>query len=192
VIAALLAVGATAAGLAEAPTGAGLAEAPTGAGLAEAPTGAGLGPGDRLTPFRLEDQHGVVHEVDATRRAVLLSRDMEGGGHVREALAEDGAQRLARADAVYVADVSRMPGLVRRIIAEPRMRSRPYPVLVDRSGEVSAGLPSEPGRATLIVLEGLEVRAVRSLDTSEAVRESLDALARSEDRGSRPEHEPEP
>jgi hypothetical protein len=167
---------------------AGLAGAIAALGVAGA--AAGLAPGDRVEPFRLEDQHGVPHEVDATRRAVLLTRDMDGGGHVREALAEGGAERLARAGAVYVADVSRMPALVRRLLAEPRMRGRPYPILLDRTGEVSAAWPGQAGRVTLVVLDRLEVRAVHSLDTAEAVRSALDELAgASPQAGARP---PEP
>jgi len=98
-----------------------------------------------LTPIALEDQHGRPGHVDAATRALLLSRDMDGGGLVTEALAADGAPRLEQAGAVYVADVHAMPGLIRRFIAIPSMRERSYRVLLDPEGGPTSRLPSPRG-----------------------------------------------
>ena len=111
-----------------------------------------------LEPLALPDQHGEARAVDASVRILVLSRDMDGGAVVREALERQGdgaAAFLAARGAVYVADVSRMPGLVRRLIALPRMRGRPYPVLLDEQGAATAALPAQEGRATVLWLEGL-------------------------------------
>jgi hypothetical protein len=139
--------------------------------------GAALGQGvavdDTIAAIALEDQHGEPGGVDATTRGVLLSRDMEGGGLVREALATDGAAQLERAGAVYVADVHGMPALIRRFVALPRMRERPYRVLVDTDGAPSAALPSVAGKATWVRLEGLRVVELRFLSSADEVRQAL-------------------
>lgn len=117
---------------------------------------------DRLEAFELADQHGAPHRVDEAVRVLLLSRDMDGGAIVRGALGGKGERAgpwLAERGAVYVADVSRMPAIVRSLFALPRLRGRPYPVLLDTSGEATAGLPSQEGRATLLWLD--ELRPVR-------------------------------
>ena len=117
----------------------------------------------RLEPFSLPDQHGASRAVDASVRILVLSRDMDGGAVVREALAKQGdgaAAFLAARGAVYAAAVSRMPGLVRTLFALPRMRARPYPVLLDERGAATAGLPSREGMATVLWLDALHpVRA---------------------------------
>jgi hypothetical protein len=128
-----------------------------------------VGVGASIEPLTLEDQHGAAGAVDAETRAVFLSRDMDGGAFVREALAEDGAAKLEKAGAVYIADVHRMPGPIRRWIAIPRMRDRSYPVLLDTEGEATASLPSEEGKATWIRLEGLQIVEVRLLGTTAEV-----------------------
>jgi hypothetical protein len=129
--------------------------------------------GGTLAPIALEDQHGKPGAVDATTRAVLLSRDMDGGDLIRAALAADGAAQLERAGAVYVADVHRMPGPIRRLIALPRMRERPYRVLLDTDGGPTAALPSEEGKATWLRLDGLRVVEVRLLGSSVEVGAAL-------------------
>jgi threonine dehydrogenase-like Zn-dependent dehydrogenase len=131
--------------------------------------------GSTVAVLELPDQHDAVHRIDATTRAVLLSRDMDGGGHVREALASDGASQLTAAGAVYVADVSGMPALIRRMIAIPRMRGRVYPVLLDTDGGPTAPFPAQDGQATWIRLDGLRVSEIRFLGSAEEVKAALAA-----------------
>ncbi len=129
--------------------------------------------GSALPALELADQHGDVRTLDASLRLVLFSRDMDGGGVIQEALKEEGAALLEREDAAYVADVSRMPGFVRRFIAKPRMRRRPYRMLLDETGEATADFPSVEGRPTLLFLESL--RVVR-IENPESAAELLRAL----------------
>jgi len=134
---------------------------------------------DRLAAFELADQHGAAHRVDGSVRVLVLSRDMDGGAVVRGALERQGeaaAAFLAERGAVYVADVSRMPGLVRSLIAIPRMRGRPYAVLLDTTGETTAALPSQEGRATVLWLEDLRPVRVELLDSPDALLERLGEL----------------
>jgi len=165
------------------------------AGLALAPTAAAesLGAGARLPALTLEDQHGEAHTLDPSLRAVVFSRDMDGGGVIRDALQEEGDLLLEDADAVYVADVHGMPGIIRSLIAKPRMRDRPYPMLLDEEGEATAAFPSEPGKATLLLLDELEITGVEHPGSPEELREALEALRSAEpDEGEAPEEPEEP
>jgi hypothetical protein len=139
------------------------------AGAADAPWAVG----ERVEGFSLEDQHGVLRAVDADTRLVLFSRDMEGGDVLKEALADAPDGFLEARGAAYVADISRMPGLVTRLFALPSMRRRPYPMLLDREGEVTARLPGADGRATLIFLDDLRVVRVLHVATSQELRQAL-------------------
>ena len=118
--------------------------------------------GATLAARTLEDQHGETRSIDRGTRFVLFSRDMDGGDVIEEALSDAPEGFLEARSAVYVADISRMPGLVTRLFALPSMRRRPYPMLLDRTGDATADLPAEKGRATLVRLEALRVAAVTS------------------------------
>lgn len=140
---------------------------------ASAASGEPYAVGSSIEPLTLTDQHGVERHVDAATRGVLLSRDMDGGGFVREALASEGASRLEQAGAFYVADVSRMPGLIRRMVAIPRMRERGYAVLLDTEGAPTARFPAEAGKASWIRLDGLRIAEIRFLASAEEVAAAL-------------------
>jgi hypothetical protein len=131
---------------------------------------------DRLEAFELADQHGAHQRVDGGVRVLLLSRDMDGGAVVRgalEAQGESAGSYLSERGAVYVADVSRMPGIVRSLFALPAMRRRPYPVLLDTTGEASRALPSEEGRASVLWLVDLRPVRIEFVDSPDALLEKL-------------------
>jgi hypothetical protein len=131
--------------------------------------------GSELPPLSLEDQHGESHTLDGSVRVVLFSRDMDAGKVIQQALSEDGQALLDAHSAAYVADVSRMPGLVRRMIAKPRMRKRPYLMWLDEEGDATADLPSEEGLPTLLFLEDRRILRIHYPATPEALREALSA-----------------
>jgi hypothetical protein len=129
--------------------------------------------GQTLEPIELADQHGQVRKVDAARRALLFTRDMQAGDVLREALAADGAARLEAGAVAYVADVSAMPALVLRMFALRKMRQRPYPMLLDRDGSETARLPAEAGKITYLRLDSLRIVEIRYLGSGDEVRAAL-------------------
>ena len=133
-----------------------------------APAWAGdpLGVGDSMAPAELNDQHGKPHAIDSDVQVVLFSRDMDGGAVIRGVLDED-PEFLARNGAVYVSDVSGMPRFVLQAIAKPKMRGRPYPVLLDETGEATTGLPGVKGKPTVVWLEAGTIRRIAEPATSE-------------------------
>jgi len=150
-----------------------------GAAAAAQPSG---GP-ESLGPLTLTDQHGVQHRIDAAVGLVLFSRDMDGGAVMREmldaeSLGEAPASFLGRNRALCVADISRMPGLVARMIAKPRMRKRPYPLLLDEQGEATAAWPSQKGRTTLIRLEANRILEVLHFEDPAALRSAIEGGAK--------------
>lgn len=150
-----------------------------------APAGAAepLGVGDGYPATELADQHGEMHRIDADVRVVLFSRDMDGGAIIRKALEEDPTL-LDRYDAVYVSDVSGMPGFVLSVIAKPKMRRRAYPVLLDETGEATAPLPSQEGRPTVLWVSSGQILRIAEPATPE---ELVTLLASGSDSGKAPE-----
>lgn len=135
-----------------------------------------LGVGAKLPPIALVDQHDVATTIAPQTRVVLFTRDMDGGDLVKAALADDGApRRLAEAQAVVVADIARMPGVITTLFALPAMRKRSYRMLLDHDGKATAMLPSEEGRVTVLTLDDGTITQVTYADSAAAVRAALEA-----------------
>ncbi len=132
--------------------------------------------GDTLAGFSLEDQFGRAHRLDAEVAVLVFSRDMDGGALIKDALSDRDAADLQRLRAVYIADISGMPSLIARLFALPRMRNRAYPMLLDRDGAATRGLPDIEKHATLIFLDALRVVRIEHYDTAEALDRALAEL----------------
>jgi hypothetical protein len=119
-----------------------------------------LAVGSTLATRSLEDQHGSAAAIDARTRILVVSRDMKGGDVVKETLAGKEQSFLDARGAVYVADVSRMPSMITSMVALPRMRKRPYRVLVDREGALAREIPALEGTPTVVRLDDLRVTEI--------------------------------
>jgi len=139
-----------------------------------------LGVGDGLPPFSLEDQHGEEHPLDAGIRLILYSRDMDGGSVMREAMEGRDGEFLAVRGVAYVNEISAMPGLVTRLFALPKMRRRPYPILLDREGEATARFPDRSGSATLILLEGSKLTSIEYFEDPDALAQRLEEFPKAD------------
>ena len=116
--------------------------------------------GNTITPFSIQDQHDRPARIGPEVRIMFLTRDMEAGRLVREALAERDQAFLDARSAVYVADVSRMPALITRTFALPGMRRRTYRMLLDHDGSLTRDVPYVKGKVTVVRLDGLRVTEV--------------------------------
>lgn len=133
--------------------------------------------GDTLPPLGLRDQHNVPAAIDDGTRLVLFSREMGASDFVEEALDQDGAEMLASANAVFIADISGMPSIITRIFALPSLRKRAYRMVLDRDGNATAELPAQDDRVTIIHLDKRSIVRVEYADSSEKVAEALRSAA---------------
>ncbi|SDX33970.1 hypothetical protein [Thiocapsa roseopersicina] len=117
--------------------------------------------GAPMPVLTLKDQHDTTQTVDANTRVLIFSAERNVSALVETALADQTAESLSAAGIQYVSDISAMPGMVTSMIALPKMRKRPYPMLLGREAEETAMLPREPGKATLIASEGGRITSVQ-------------------------------
>ena len=134
---------------------------------------ASLEVGTPMPVMTLKDQHDTTRTVDANTRLLIFSAEREVSALVETALADQTADSLSAAGIQYVSDISAMPGMVTSMIALPKMRRRPYPMLLGRTAEETAMLPREPGKATLIASEGGSITSVQFIDDAASLRAAL-------------------
>jgi hypothetical protein len=133
-----------------------------------------LAVGATLPPLVGEDQHGAPAKVDDSVRLLLVSHDMDGGDVVKAALATANQEFLDRHHAVYVADIAGMPAMISKLFALPKMRQRPYRIVLDRDGSSTRDLPREKGHVTVVALDRLRITRIEQVASADALRATLD------------------
>ena len=135
-----------------------------------------LGVGDKMEAFTLKDQNGNEHLLDSSVSVILFSRDRAGAGVMTRSMEGRDGDFLAERGVVYVNDISAMPRAAAALFAVPKMRTRPYPILLDRKADLTAQFPDKAKFATLVHFDSLEVTEVEYVREDTALAERLEAL----------------
>jgi len=132
--------------------------------------------GERLAPFTLLDQHDQAYSLKEQTRVLLVARNMDGAKLVQAAVGEQPKGYLEARDAVFVADIQRMPALISKLFAIPAMRDYSYRVVLDRDGKVVARYPGAEDKVLWIQLEQGVVAGQKEYASAEALATALKAL----------------
>lgn len=148
------------------------------AALAAAPLVALAAPqlGEPLPELDLKDQFELAWRVEPGTKLVLFSSSRKAGDMVQAVLGEQPKGFLASRQAVYLADMSRMPGFVTRTFALPVLRAMPFSVGVVLDEQLLADWPRQDGAVTVIGLQDARVSSL-TFATDEAALRSVLGLA---------------
>jgi hypothetical protein len=109
--------------------------------------------------WTLLDQFDEAYTLNDRLKILLVARSMEGAKKLHGALEGKPEGYLESRDAVFVADVSRMPQVISTLFAVPAMRDYNYRVLLDRQPQVA---PRYPGALDTVLWLEMEQGAVKS------------------------------
>ena len=125
-----------------------------------AATAAVLQPGETLPPINLTDQHEKPLAIARDTRLVFFAAEMDGSRLMTKALAALPATALKDRNAVYIADISGMPGLVSIMFAGPKLQREAYTVALVKDAKEAAILPRKPGAVTVLRIDDGKVIAI--------------------------------
>lgn len=134
-----------------------------------------LEPGERLAPWTLLDQHDVPYTLNDRTRILLVARDMAGAKLVDAALEGKPKGYLEERQAVFLADISRMPGVIASLFALPKMRDYNYRILLDRDARIAPRYPAGEGEVLWLQLEDGRLLTQQAFKEAGALEQALAA-----------------
>ena len=133
--------------------------------------------GERLAPWTLNDQFDRPYTLDDQLHILLVARSMDGAKLVKAALEGRPKGYLEARRAQFVADISRMPGLIGKLFAIPAMRDYRYRVLLDREAQVVPQYAAPEEGVLWLQLEQGVLRERRLFTEAAALRAALEQVA---------------
>lgn len=134
-----------------------------------------LEPGERLAPWTLLDQFDAPYTLNDDTRILLVARDMGGAKLVNAALEGKPKGYLEQRHAVFLADISRMPGVIASLFALPKMRGYHYRILLDRDARIAPRYPAGEGEVLWLQLQDGRLLAQRAFTEAGALEQALAA-----------------
>jgi hypothetical protein len=130
-------------------------------------------PGQHLPVLRLKDQHEKEWYVHADTRLVIFAAGRRASNLVMAVLGPQPRGFLASRRAVYLADMSSMPGFVTRTFALPSLRDQNFEVGVVLDDKTLTGWPRQDDAVTLIRLDNGRVVQHEYVDSEARLRSAL-------------------
>ncbi len=133
--------------------------------------------GDTIEPITLQDQHDKPYSVDESTKLILFTTGMKGGKVIRKVIDDKEPDYLTNRDALFLSNISGMPGFIAKAFALPSMKKHKYPIVLDREGKVTEKFPSESNSSTIVELDKLKIKSISFTKDSEIVAKAIQELS---------------
>lgn len=130
--------------------------------------------GQAVPTLVLKDQHDKPWQIDADTRLLMFAASRQASNLVQAVLQNLPPDQLTRNNALYLADMGKMPGIITRTFALPALKKLPYPMGVSTDETTLAAWPRQGDAVTLIELEQHLVKRISFVSTEADLRAALD------------------
>lgn len=109
--------------------------------------------GDTLPALRLNDQHDKPYLLAADIQQIMFAADNAGAELVMGELDQRGGPWLKETRRAYLADIHKMPSLVSRLFAMPKLREKTYSIALGREATDLAMFPRQKDCVSLLTIQ---------------------------------------
>lgn len=129
--------------------------------------------GSTLRYRDFKDQHGNWRRIGSEHKKILFVNDMDASRIVHAVFSSTDADYMDRRGIALIADIHRMPAIISRMIAVPRMQDYTYRILLIRDAGPGSVFPARAGTITILTLDALQVSAVDYARDEQELRAAL-------------------
>ncbi len=116
--------------------------------------------GAALPTLSLNDQHDQVVTTSQDLQMILFAGEKGTSELMTKVLEGLPPSTLKDKKAIYIADISGMPGFITKMVALPRMQKLPYQIALIRDAKEVEWLPKKPQHVTIIKIQQGKIAAI--------------------------------
>jgi hypothetical protein len=130
--------------------------------------------GQSVSSLELEDQHGNHTTLTAMPKTLIMAYEKGTGATVNEYLNAQDKEYLNKYNAVFIADISQMPGLVTKLFALPKMRKYIHTVLLIQDEHQGLQFPSKEEKITVLKFQDNVLTQVTFITTADELKAAIE------------------
>lgn len=119
-----------------------------------------LKPGTPIPEIQWEDQFEEPISLAKDTKKIIYSNSKDGSKVFTTAFESKKQEYFIKHKALVLADIRKMPSIISKLIAIPKMRKYEYKIALIRSDEKAIPFPSEENQVSLIVVENGKLKSV--------------------------------
>ena len=126
--------------------------------------------GSEWNLLEFTDQNDKKVNVTQETSIIFFVSDMDASKIVHEVLQPETEESLQKKKLIFISDIHRMPSLITRFIALPKMRGYTYPMALVREKDITNDIPREKGKVSVIAIQKLKIVKIDFIPTKEELQ----------------------
>jgi hypothetical protein len=131
--------------------------------------------GVTLKPFKLKDQFDKLHSLKKDTKKIIFVFKKDTGHLVRNYLNKQKDDYLENRDILFIADISKMPAMIREYVAMPDLKQRDYPVMIVYNQELSNKFKKgkEHEKVMIVELDNYNVKDIKYITSEDELKSHI-------------------
>ncbi|TGL56341.1 hypothetical protein EHQ58_17080 [Leptospira ognonensis] len=134
-------------------------------------------PGDALPSIPYSDQFDKPSPLPNDLEKIIFISDMDASKISHPILLKEGNAYLEKYKTVIISDIHKMPSLISRFVALPKMREYPYTIRLIREEKIGDPFPRNKGQVTCIDIKSDKIIKIEFAENEVALRQFIEANA---------------
>nr|WP_283777060.1 hypothetical protein [Pseudomonas syringae] len=130
--------------------------------------------GERLSSWTLLDQYDQPYTLNNQTQTLLVARSMDAAKLVNAALQDKPKGFLESRHTVFVADIQKMPTIIAKMFAIPKMRDYSYRVMLDREARIVPQYAGDDDKVLWLQLRDGQLVSQQQFGSADALRVALE------------------
>lgn len=130
--------------------------------------------GDSFPIQELEDQLEVIRPIPNDTKKLFFISSMSASKIVHSVLEEKEPEYLPGLKAVLISDIHKMPSLITKFVALPKMKGYKYRIYLIRDDKTGQPFPREKDMITYINLKKGKITKIQYLANQEELKQALE------------------
>lgn len=134
-----------------------------------------LAAGANLTGLKIESQFDEALTLNSDTKYIFFTSDKAASNLMHESITESKFD-LNKQPVLYISDISKMPSMITKMFAIPKMKKYSYKMGLDRTGDITKQWPRKEGQIAKLTLEKEIVKSIEFYTDKEALTASLKSM----------------
>ena len=111
--------------------------------------------------FKLPDQFDKAHSLSSDTKTIIVAFEKKDGHTVREYLKKHDPKLLEKNSAFFIADISKVPVVIRNMFILKDLKKSKFPVLLIYDKKISTALSENKEGIMILHLENKEIKSTK-------------------------------
>lgn len=121
-----------------------------------------------------ETPSGQEIKMPKNTKLIIIAFEKDTGALINEYLDTKSALYLEINNSVFIADVNKMPKIIAKIVALPKLQKYKHPIYLSYGEELEKIVPKIEAKITLLYIENEKIEDIKYISTSEDLKMAIE------------------